>query len=361
MNERRQRIILLLVIPALFLFSGCRSPQRSARPDNQTLILGWLTCEECIAGERDSVRALGAAAVSSLAAVFDSVPSLITEPLRIRLTNRWTPEYHPDRDTYVNTYVRNAETIARVRAAYSLGDLRAQSELQDALTLATSRGYGPDVIQAIRGALAAASGTGSPARAIRVEPDTLAMLVGSENQLAVFVEDSAGNLLNPDVLWTSSNTQVLSTGTDGRLTAVSNGQAVIRATVVNTQLSDSSRVTVSEAAPPSAGLSLQIMDGNHQSRPSGAVLPDRLSVRVTQSGQPVSGIVVDWRVLLGAGTLTSAGGGRGGGTPGNLAKSTTDASGTANATWRLGPEPGPQRVEARIAGAPAVVFRATAN
>jgi hypothetical protein len=349
MTERKARTVSGAVLLTALLWTACQGSGSTARPDDRTLILGWLTCEECIAGERDSVRAIGAPAVSILAAVLDSVPALIVEPLRIRLTNRWTPEFHPDRDTYVNTYVQNAETIARMRAAYSLGDLRAEPELQTALNLAIARGYDADVIQVIRGALAAAAGTGSAARQVRVEPETLSLPVGSSNKLAAFVEDSAGNLLNPDVVWSSSNSAVVSVAVDGRLTGVTIGQAVISAAAVNTVISDSALVTV-PAGPAGTTLILQIAAGNHQSAATGAFVPDTLRVVVvTSGGSPASGVDVEWKVLLGAGTLTPVG------------ATTTNSAGIASATWKLGPASGPQRVEARVSGAPAVVFRATAQ
>jgi hypothetical protein len=62
-------------------------------------------------------------------------------------------------------------------------------------------------------------------------------------------------------------------------------------------------------------------------------------VRVTDaSGNPVAGATVQWQVRSGGGSVT----------PGS---SSTDGSGQTSARWTLGPEAGPQTLEASVGGA----------
>lgn len=77
-----------------------------------------------------------------------------------------------------------------------------------------------------------------------------------------------------------------------------------------------------------------IVSGDAQTGTVGAVLPQPLVIKVTNSGgHAVKAQPVSFVVLSGGGSVT-------GGT-------VTDGSGTAQATWTLGTTPGPQQVEAR--------------
>lgn len=66
-----------------------------------------------------------------------------------------------------------------------------------------------------------------------------------------------------------------------------------------------------------------------------------------QNNQPMPGAAVTWTVAQGGGTVNAA--------------STTDATGEALATWRLGNRPGAQRLTASIANGASVSFTATAT
>jgi Bacterial Ig-like domain (group 2) len=323
--------------------AACSPPQRS-RTSND-VILDWLVCEECTAGQRDSVIALGGDAVPTLASVIDTVPAVVTAPLRTRLGNRWNSGLGIDSATYVQSFVENAESLARIRAAQSLGDLHAISELNAALTLARSRSYRDDVVRAILGAIASASSpVSSTMTAIRLEPDSVDLPLGRTGHLAVFMTDSAGNLVQDSVSWSSSDPAIVSVLADGELTGSGVGIATVTAT--SGQYSATSVVTV--VPVPSPAPVVTIRSGDHQSADRGGALPDTLRVIVqTTSGTAVSEIAVSWTVLVGGGTVTGA--------------PTTSATGVATARWILGPAAGPQRLEARVAGAPAVVFRATAR
>jgi hypothetical protein len=332
-------------------FASCR-PQ-SLDLEEYEEIVTWLACDECTAGERDSVFAIGPDAVPYLAGVLDSVPPQILTPLRNRLANSWTVEIAADSAEYVNFFLENARRKARVRAVRSLGDFNAERHLREALGTAVARGYGDAVISAIRSELDEARDSTTATAAVRLSPTQHNMRVGQSSFLAVFVEDRQGNLQRPVVQWTTSAPAVVSVAANGRLTALAMGTAVITArSQVNPSISASATVTVTPPDP--APHIVAILEGNQQTQIAGSTLPIVLRISVvTTSGLAVSGQAVTWRVLQGGGTVTpiSIGSGPAG---------TTNASGVAGAQYQLGPA-GPQRIEALIPGSPPVVFRATAN
>ena len=92
--------------------------------------------------------------------------------------------------------------------------------------------------------------------------------------------------------------------------------------------------------------------GNEQSRPAGNLLPDSLTVKVTDvQDRPVFDVPVTFVVTAGGGTVSPA-------------TARTDASGQARAAWVLGPAAGAQAVAARVQGDGATLsatFTATAT
>jgi len=92
------------------------------------------------------------------------------------------------------------------------------------------------------------------------------------------------------------------------------------------------------------------LEGDAQTGTAGSSLPQPLRVLVTDAeDNPVPGIVVNWSVIDGGGSITPT--------------STTDASGNALATFSLGPAVAEQHAQAQVSGsslAP-VVFTATAT
>jgi glucose/arabinose dehydrogenase len=89
--------------------------------------------------------------------------------------------------------------------------------------------------------------------------------------------------------------------------------------------------------------------GNGQSATVGTVVPVRPALRVTdRAGRGVASMSVTFSVLTGGGSVTGA-------------AQMTDANGVATVGgWTLGSTAGPQQLEARTAGLPAVSFSATA-
>jgi alpha-tubulin suppressor-like RCC1 family protein len=84
------------------------------------------------------------------------------------------------------------------------------------------------------------------------------------------------------------------------------------------------------------GMTLLIVNGDHQSGPAGTELPLPLTVKaISPAGGPLAGIVVNFRVTSGGGTLFAG-------------SSLTDRLGRASDFWTLGPDPGvPQTLEVR--------------
>jgi hypothetical protein len=95
--------------------------------------------------------------------------------------------------------------------------------------------------------------------------------------------------------------------------------------------------------------SLTIASGNNQRGIPGTAVGDPLEVSVTSSeGDPVAGVRVNWLVIDGAGSLSSA-------------TTITDSDGRASVNWTLGNKGGSQAVEAIVvAVASPASFSATA-
>lgn len=88
--------------------------------------------------------------------------------------------------------------------------------------------------------------------------------------------------------------------------------------------------------------------GNDQSATPGQALANPLVVLIAQDGSGVSGKTVSWTVSAGGGSV-------------NPASSTTDNSGMASTQWTLGPDAGPNSLQASgsgVTGSP-VTFAAT--
>jgi len=93
---------------------------------------------------------------------------------------------------------------------------------------------------------------------------------------------------------------------------------------------------------------LSSVSGNNQSATPGQALANLLVVLMAQDGSGVSGKTVSWTVSTGGGSV-------------NPASSTTDNSGMASTQWTLGPDAGPNSVQASgsgVTGSP-VTFAAT--
>ena len=88
--------------------------------------------------------------------------------------------------------------------------------------------------------------------------------------------------------------------------------------------------------------------GNAQTAPRGTVLPKAFTVRVVDAaGRPVAGVQVTFTVGIGGGSI------------GGTVLVDTNASGLAEVTLTLGPNPGPNTVTAAVSGLPTLTFTAS--
>jgi len=101
-------------------------------------------------------------------------------------------------------------------------------------------------------------------------------------------------------------------------------------------------------APDPSGLLLESVSGDQQAGLVGGRLSEPLVVRVsdTKTGAGLPGQVVTFHVTEGGGLVVTASQ-----DPAGEITVTTDAGGMASVSWIMGPQPGPQRVEALLAGA----------
>ena len=122
------------------------------------------------------------------------------------------------------------------------------------------------------------------------------------------------------------------------------GRQEVSATVVGVGLA----VEFSADAERNSSLRLERTSGDEQSAPPGEELADPLVVRlVDESGDGVPGRAVAWVVATGEGTADPE-------------SSETDADGFATTAWTLGPDAGPNTLNAVVSGVGVVSFTATA-
>lgn len=93
---------------------------------------------------------------------------------------------------------------------------------------------------------------------------------------------------------------------------------------------------------------LEEVSGNGQTGTPGAPLPEPVRVRVLTDGGPGARLWVEWSVIGGSGKLA----------PRNAF---SDEDGIAETTWILGPEVGPQKIQAFVSGGLPMIFDATAG
>ena len=124
---------------ALVMLSACNRQGAQGRDATiRATVERWLTCEECVAGERDSVRALGAEAVPLLRAALQGPPDSVIANMsrssvdayaRVRRQfERMTPAERAlrpiaDSVSFVSRNVENFRATYRTRAAIALNDI----------------------------------------------------------------------------------------------------------------------------------------------------------------------------------------------------------------------------------------------
>ncbi len=110
-------------------------------------------------------------------------------------------------------------------------------------------------------------------------------------------------------------------------------------------------ITVSATATADVGINVVAFEGDGQEAPRSAAVPVPPATRITDThGNPVSGLVVDWQVVEGGGSVRGP------------TAVVTDANGVSRVEgWVLGPGAGQNRLVARMPGLPQATFVATAT
>ena len=173
--------------------------------------------------------------------------------------------------------------------------------------------------------------------------------------LVVQVTDAFGNPISGvPITWTApeggsvSETSNL-TDQDGRASVLRTlgATAGVQTTVATSEGLAGSPLTFTATATAGNASGLSIVSGNDQTAAAGTELPGDLVVRLVDSeGNGVPDAAVTWVVSIGGGQVS----------PQNT---TTDEAGRASTRWTLGPQPGPNRVDAVVSGVGVVNFTAT--
>ena len=175
--------------------------------------------------------------------------------------------------------------------------------------------------------------------------------------LVVQVTDPFGNPIgNVAVAWTvdgggSVSETSTTTGQDGTTSVqrTLGGTAGTQHTLATVDGLAGSPVTFTSNATAGSASGVTIVSGDHQTGPVSTELPQDLVVQVRDaSGNAVPSVAVAWVIGVGGGTVTPT-------------TSLTDASGSANAAWTLGPSLGANTVSAVVSGIGVVEFSATAT
>ncbi len=110
--------------------------------DGREAVRAWLTCDECVDGERARVGSLGADAIATLRGSLFDPPSQQLENMRAQYSRLYAmlPSPGVDSATFVDRYLRTLNATVNRRAAISLADLEAWNVLEVAADSAATRG-----------------------------------------------------------------------------------------------------------------------------------------------------------------------------------------------------------------------------
>lgn len=184
-----------------------------------------------------------------------------------------------------------------------------------------------------------------PASITVTPPSVTFTALGQTQPLSASVSDQNGNPL-PDagVSWSSNNAAVATVGSNGMLTAVGAGTALIQASAGGA----TAEVPVTVTQTPTQ---LQKVAGDAQTGPAGQPLPTPLTVELRDAlGNTIPGALVSFTVIQGGGNVASP-------------SATTDGNGRASTAFTLGTTAGPNHQVSATSEVAAVstVFLATAS
>jgi alpha-tubulin suppressor-like RCC1 family protein len=361
LSTLRSCIFLVSGLGVVLVACGSSNEDRAAAAN-------WLTCDECLAGELDSLLLRGNGAVPVLAQALGG-PSpahvaAVREQFRASYAQRADASHgRPLRVTeeeYVRRFLGNYIATYQSRAAVALGRLetwRARRSLRSALR--NEALYRPDVATLIRSALtdtliivSAEGQTDTVGHSLAAAPSVRATgggrLLGGRRPLAGvevhFLVTAGGGTVSGARQITDS----LGIATVGSWTlGVVPGANALTARA-GAERHPFAQTTISATSVGSAGPVLTVVAGDAQHAIAGTVLPTVPKVRVTDGGgTPMQGAAVSFTVLSGGGAV-------------GRAATTTDVAGVATAKfWRLGDLVGQQALRIAVAGVRDTVFVAT--
>lgn len=153
---------------------------------------------------------------------------------------------------------------------------------------------------------------------------------GQSRALVARASDARGYVVaDRRVSWTSSDTEIATIDSAGRVNGIAAGRTTLNANVDGVLAQTLAIIT------PVPG-TLVALDGANQDGPAGAALPGRVIVKVLSlHGHPVSDVPVHFRRVDASGTV-------------ELNTAVTDADGRARTAWRLGDFPGRQHLLATV-------------
>jgi len=327
---------------------------------NRPTIDHWLLCEECEAGELDSVVALQSAAVPTLQSTIRGPEPERVQNVRVQLVASYahvvaqlgasTPLSEAE---YVQHYLQTYVATYQTRSAIALGRIGTPAAVAALRDAANDSTYSEDVLQELARALVDTI--------VKVEGDLQTTRVGARLPIdpAVMVLDGLGSPVPQVLVRFTPDSGSGSVSRDVTPTDVQSGRASTIWTLGPTPGPQRLRVTAGNVtaefratANSTQARVLTANLGQWQSAPVGTAVPVRPSVLVTDGGGgAVPGAPVTFDVTRGGGSAPAG-------------PQLADASGVATVeSWILGPGVGDTNdLAARSTGSPdTVVFHAVAT
>lgn len=172
------------------------------------------------------------------------------------------------------------------------------------------------------------TGPGFRTTSIEITPSEVVLdAIGADTLLRARVIDDRGReVLGARIVWTADDSAIATVDDQGRVSALSQGSTVVRATASGLGFIEASAAAQVNVAP--LATSLEVVGGGGQSGTVGQPLPLPIRVRATdRNAQPVVGQSLAFVVLDGGGSAEPI-------------QAVTDEDGIATSIWTLGPTAG---------------------
>ena len=209
----------------------------------------------------------------------------------------------------------NGDTITGLSIAWASSNVAVATVSSTGLVTGVSKGEST-IIASVGGVSASGSVlvTDVSASSIEITPNKGTLSIGQSSQLSARLKDAQGNIVaGRDVSWSSSDTAIVTVSNAGMLTAISDGESTITASVEG--VSGFATVTVSGAPVASVSVSAQsasISVGQTQqltasvSDAGGNILNDRIMSWTTsnEASATVSNAGLVTGIALGSSTIT---------------------------------------------------------